>query len=111
MRSRSPWSRRSRRTSSSVSELLPAPPVPVMPSTGAVAAFAAASDRLAQRRRRRAVLQRRDDARSERVRAWRSPARSAVALAGTPARGRTSQAAHDLVDHALQAQPRPSSGE
>ena len=31
---RSPWSRRMRRISSSVSEDLPAPPVPVMPSTG-----------------------------------------------------------------------------
>ena len=35
----SSWSRRKRRTSSSVSELLPAPPVPVMPSTGAGFAF------------------------------------------------------------------------
>ena len=33
-RIRSPWSRRSRRISSSVSEDLPEPPVPVMPSTG-----------------------------------------------------------------------------
>jgi hypothetical protein len=33
-RSLSPWSRRRRRISSSVSEDLPAPPVPVMPSTG-----------------------------------------------------------------------------
>jgi hypothetical protein len=33
-RSASPWSSRSRRMSSSVSEDLPAPPVPVMPSTG-----------------------------------------------------------------------------
>ena len=33
--SRSCWSRRKRRTSSSVSELLPAPPVPVTPSVGA----------------------------------------------------------------------------
>jgi hypothetical protein len=30
----SSWSRRKRRTSSSVSDDLPAPPVPVMPSTG-----------------------------------------------------------------------------
>ncbi len=37
----SSWSRRSRRTSSSVSELLPAPPVPVMPITGVRIAFAA----------------------------------------------------------------------
>src|SRR3979409_482705 len=36
----SPWSRRKRRTSSSVSELLPAPPVPVIPSTGATRDFA-----------------------------------------------------------------------
>ena len=34
MRSLSSWSSRKRRTSSSVSEDLPAPPVPVMPSTG-----------------------------------------------------------------------------
>ena len=34
MFSRSPWSSRKRRTSSSVSELFPAPPVPVMPSVG-----------------------------------------------------------------------------
>ncbi len=39
----SSWSRRKRRISSSVSELLPAPPVPVMPITGAVDAFAFAS--------------------------------------------------------------------
>ena len=32
--SASRWSSRNRRTSSSVSELLPAPPVPVMPSAG-----------------------------------------------------------------------------
>ena len=32
--SASPWSRRKRRTSSSVSEDLPAPPTPVMPTTG-----------------------------------------------------------------------------
>ena len=32
----SPWSRRKRRTISSVSDDLPAPPVPVMPSTGTV---------------------------------------------------------------------------
>ena len=38
----SPWSRRKRRTSSSVRLDLPDPPVPVMPSTGAV--FAAAFD-------------------------------------------------------------------
>ena len=48
--SRSSWSSRKRRTSSSVSELLPAPPVPVMPSTGVVAARAAA------RAARRAVV-------------------------------------------------------
>jgi hypothetical protein len=36
----SPWSRRKRRTSSSVSELLPAPPVPVTPRTGAGFALA-----------------------------------------------------------------------
>ena len=35
MRSLSSWSSRNRRTSSSVNELLPDPPVPVMPSTGA----------------------------------------------------------------------------
>ncbi len=33
-RSASPWSSRRRRISSSVSEDLPAPPVPVMPNTG-----------------------------------------------------------------------------
>ena len=43
-RSRSCWSSRKRRTSSSVSELLPAPPVPVTPSVG-VFAFAAAASR------------------------------------------------------------------
>jgi hypothetical protein len=36
MRSLSSWSSRKRRTSSSVSEDLPEPPVPVMPSTGTV---------------------------------------------------------------------------
>ena len=41
--SRSSWSRRKRRTSSSVSELLPAPPVPVMPSVGTRSAAAASS--------------------------------------------------------------------
>ena len=40
----SPWSRRKRRTSSSVSELLPAPPVPVIPRTGAGFAFAFSSN-------------------------------------------------------------------
>ena len=43
IRSRSCWSRRKRRTSSSVSELLPAPPVPVTPSVGIFAFAAAAS--------------------------------------------------------------------
>ena len=37
--SRSPWSRRKRRTSSSVSELLPEPPVPVTPRTGDLCGF------------------------------------------------------------------------
>ncbi len=42
MRSLSSWSSRKRRTSSSVSEDFPEPPVPVMPSTGTVAARRAA---------------------------------------------------------------------
>ncbi len=39
----SPWSRRKRRTISSVSDDLPAPPVPVMPSTGTSSSAAALS--------------------------------------------------------------------
>ncbi len=43
IRSRSCWSMRKRRTISSVSELLPAPPVPVTPSVG-IFAFAASGE-------------------------------------------------------------------
>ena len=42
IRSASSWSRRRRRISSSVRLDLPAPPVPVIPSTGILVAFAAA---------------------------------------------------------------------
>ncbi len=71
MRSLSSWSSRKRRTSSSVSDDLPEPPVPVMPSTGACRAGAPA--RAAASRRcssATAVLQRGD--RCARARA-RSP--------------------------------------
>ena len=57
--SRSCWSSRKRRTSSSVSELLPAPPVPVMPSAGTVAFAAAASSASRSLRRHRAGFERR----------------------------------------------------
>jgi hypothetical protein len=53
----SSWSRRRRRISSSVSDDLPAPPVPVMPSTGTCAPCACVrtlSTRLRRRRRSRA---------------------------------------------------------
>ena len=94
MRRKSSWSSRNRRTSSSVSELLPAPPVPVMPSVGT-------------RNAPRGGVQRRRAAcggtlplsspvmslASARVRACRSPVVNASSDAGSDCARSTSQAA------------------
>ena len=103
--SASRWSSRKRRTSSSVSELLPAPPVPVMPSAG-------------DRRLRRGGAQRRRAASagtvpsSSRVISRASArVREAVAARAAPSSdagrssARSTSAARDhVVDHALQAE-------
>ena len=73
MRSASSWSRRRRRISSSVRHDLPAPPVPVMPSTGVLRGLRALVQLGLQRRRRRAVLERGDQLRE------RAPARLGAA--------------------------------
>ena len=99
-RSLSSWSSRKRRTSSSVSEDLPEPPVPVMPSTGAGWRPAAAGDELArpgvERARPRAAV-------ITRARARWSPARAASTSAAV-GRGQGSVALGDHgVDHGRQA--------
>jgi hypothetical protein len=71
----SSWSSRRRRISSSVRLILPAPPVPVMPSTGTLAAAAGAAGGH-QCRVGLAVLQRGDQLRQ------RAPGSLAVALDG-----------------------------
>ena len=62
--SASPWSMRKRRISSSVSEDLPDPPVPVMPSTGTASILGGLGEQfLAQRFGQRGVFEPGDDAR------------------------------------------------
>ncbi len=111
IRRRSCWSSRKRRTISSVSELLPAPPVPVIPSVG-VRAFAAAVSRTpcvfsGIVPASSAVIIRA----SERVRAWWPPVTSAVASAGTSCPRSMSQAA--TISPIIPSRPSrcPSSGE
>ena len=108
--SASRWSMRKRRTSSSVSELLPAPPVPVMPSVGTVA-FAAAASSSARSvggaaSASSAVMSRA----SARVRANRSPSVNAVSDSGSVVREVGVGRGDDLVDHALQAELLPVLG-
>ena len=81
----SSWSRRSRRISSSVSEDLPAPPVPVMPSTGIVRACASALIAAMQLGVGAAVFQRRDEL------GQRPPVHLAVALDGLEILGRVAR--------------------
>ncbi len=93
IRSRSCWSSRKRRTSSSVSELLPAPPVPVTPSVG-VFAFAAAASSTSRVLAGTAPASRPVIIRASAcVRAWWLPLTSAVASAGRSRARSVSQAA------------------
>ena len=101
IRSLSSWSRRKRRTSSSVSEDLPDPPVPVMPSTGTL---------LAGRRRADRSASASDRPRSSTVMARASAAVPPGAHARRPRRLRCEvdvAVADQLVDHSGQAEPLP----
>jgi DNA-binding MarR family transcriptional regulator len=102
MRSLSRWSRRKRRISSSVSDDLPAPPVPVMPSTGVLMRAAACTPARRRARRGQAVVLERGDQ-------LRQLAPRALGVAGDTAIGRRGRRQvlvavhHHLADHALQA--------
>ena len=109
--SASRWSMRKRRTSSSVSELLPAPPVPVMPSVGtldlAAAASSSARSACGAASASSAVMSRA----SARVRANRSPLVNAVSAKGAScARSASAAATISLI---MPCRPSfwPSSGE
>ncbi len=106
MRSLSSWSSRKRRISSSVSDDLPEPPVPVMPSTGATLAAAAVAISVAQASGRApasmAVMTRASTPGAPRKRSWSDSGRS-------EARSRSHSTTSWLT---MRARPRrcPSSG-
>ncbi len=108
--SASRWSMRKRRTSSSVSELLPAPPVPVMPSAGTAAFAAPASNSVrifaGTTPASRPVISRA----SARVRANRSSACSAASESRQVVREVDIGRRDDLVDHPLQSELLPVLG-
>ena len=91
----------SRRISSSVSEDLPAPPVPVMPSTGTLMAAAACSSAPGARAWRTSFSNRGDDA-GELTPVAGVQRRERVGLAGASTQIIIAQADH-IVDHPLQA--------
>ena len=100
MRSLSSWSSRKRRTSSSVSDDLPEPPVPVMPSTGTVrpaAAVRSCSSSVGSSRPSSSAVMARASA------PW-SPARTSSTEVSGTAIGSTSHACDDRVDHRGEAQ-------
>jgi hypothetical protein len=80
MFSASPWSRRMRRISSSVSEDLPAPPVPVMPSVGT--AGLGGGQQFGAQRGAALSFQRGDQLRQRAVAAAMSPSRSGASEVG-----------------------------
>ena len=97
MRSLSSWSSRKRRTSSSVSEDLPEPPVPVMPSTGTVVGAAEQVERRRAARPASASV-------SARASVAVSPASRSSSDAGGCAARSTSHSRIISVDHPGQAE-------
>lgn len=99
-RSASPWSIRILRTSSSVSEDLPEPPVPVMPRTGTWRAEAAFSVRRSSAAG--SVPAAAED--NTRASAGRSPSRTRTMSAGSSSHGARSQSS--IIDRIMPTRPR-----